>query len=473
MPRIKLFNPKKRKSEPVRCEPLDLRSLPPSFEEVEETLPLCSECHYNHLPQEDLTWPFEARLTLYPCERFCEECHEDDFDNVQQLREHIITYHGEVLRHEGRPGGVTVRRRRVMKQNGKGAVKGGAKVASILRRETCPASEAVVEEEDDEGGGEEEEEGSRSRKRKSEEYGEPADDREKSKKQMREEFYNSGLPHVPNGEAGIADLGIPEGTRGPTVTGDLGILYNPDKVIKEDGEPTTHLDKGNNVHMGKNLVKVADLRKMPPPPLPPRRESTPGPSSTRKRGSAGHADNPSTLKRKPKTRDFSIFHTINESYDHRHNPPPAMAMGTLGIPFDPAEVSYGEEEEESEEEEGVIIGQSSEDEGRKAPEMSMLTSGFRHGFPDNAGARREVPETRKLTLGFRHGTPDNAEVRRQPPEISMLSSGFRHATPDVVMDSLVPSDDAGEQEEENEEGEEQGGHDGAGPDKDAEYELDD
>ncbi|KAM3420156.1 hypothetical protein BST61_g3455 [Cercospora zeina] len=390
------------------------------------------------------------------------------------------------------------------------------------------------EEENEDGEDEEEDEGpgagqesSRSRKRKSEEYGESIEEDPKAKKQMREEIFNTGLPYVSNGETGIGDSGIPYGRKAPTVMGDWNIPYNPDKVIRENADPTTHVNKGKHVDRRKNLVKVADLQKMPPPPLPLQRGSTPGPSNARKRGSPGNADDPSALKRKPQTRRFSIFHTINASYDHRHGPPPAMTMGSLGIPFDPAAVSDGEDDEDDEDdedfdgEEGVAIGQSSEDDAeaaRQAPEMSMFTSSFRHCTPDvldssvpphdeeeaaeegvaigqssegDAEAAGQAPEMNGLTSGFRHGTPDvvlnslvlsheeeeeaenedDAEPEHEASEMSMLASGFRHDTPDVVLDSLVPSDDEEESEDE-EEGVEQGGP-SLRSDEDAEYELDD
>ncbi|PPJ49688.1 hypothetical protein CBER1_02148 [Cercospora berteroae] len=214
----KFFNPpqriapsptkKKIQTQPVQRNPqFNLSSEPPSFteSELDQTLllPLCTECHYNHVPQEDLTWPETGRLTLYSCERFCEECHEDDFNSAQQLRNHIIRYHGEQLEREGRPGGVTIRRRRVLRRGV--VVRSGAEVARVVRGEVCPGSEGVRENEgEEEGSGEEEdenmpdtrEENIRGQKRKSEEYGESPAESDKAKKQMRDAIANSGLPNV-------------------------------------------------------------------------------------------------------------------------------------------------------------------------------------------------------------------------------------------------------------------------------------
>ncbi|GIZ43211.1 hypothetical protein CKM354_000644500 [Cercospora kikuchii] len=377
----KFFNPPQRiQPEPSKQKTkFNLNSVPPSFDELEETLPLCTECHYNHVPQEDLTWPEAGRLTLYSCERFCEECHEDDFNSAQQLRKHIIRYHGEQLKREERPGGVTIRRRRVLRRNGKGVMRSGAEIARVVRGEVCPGSEPGVGEEDEgeegSGEGEEEEEedmpdteqeGHRGQKRKSEEYNESPKGSDKAKKQMRDAIVNSGLPNV-----------VPEGWE----TGALGIPYDPSNVVRGPGSA--------------NLVKTADLQKMPPPPIP-------GPGSTQRRTSIGSAGNSSTLKRKPKTGDFSIFHTIGADYDHRHEPPPELKRGSLGILYDPAEVSDGEEEGQEGEEGGVPIEDS----------------------------------------------PVETEAERKAREMDELAGRFNQGPPDVVLDSLLDSDDEEEEEEE-------------------------
>ncbi|PPJ49689.1 hypothetical protein CBER1_02149 [Cercospora berteroae] len=134
---------------------------------------------------------------------------------------------------------------------------------------------------------------------------------------------------------------------------------------------------------------------MPPPPIP------------------GPAVDPPTLKRKPKTGNFSIFHTIGADYDHRHEPPPELKRGSLGILYDPAEVSDGEEEEE-EDDGGVPIDDS----------------------------------------------PVETEAERKAREMDELAGSFDQGPPDDVLDSLLPSDDEEELES-------------SGPDEDSDHEMDD
>ena len=157
-------------------------------------------------------------------------------------------------------------------------------------------------------------------------------------------------------------------------------------------------------------MKTADLQKMPPPPIP-------GPGRTQRRGSGGSAGNSSTLKRKPKTGNFSIFHTIGADYDHRHEPPPELKRGSLGILYDPAEVSDGKEEEEEEQEQedgGVPIEDS----------------------------------------------PAETEAERKAREMDELAGSFGQGDLDDVLDSLLPSDDEEELES-------------SGPDEDSEHMMDD